>query len=273
MKKVVFVTGASSGFGQSCASHLSDLGYRVYGSSRKAEVPSKDSPSRFPILLPMDVSEDVSVRTAVDYILEREGRLDVVVNNAGVGLAGSIEDTSVEEAQALFATNFFGVHRVCRAVLPVMRRQNDGCIVNISSLGGRVTIPFQGFYSASKYALEALSEALRMETVPFGIRVVIIEPGDFKTGFTAARSFAAQSASNPAYQERCHRAIDVMENDERNGAAPAELSRLLARVIEFDSPRLRYPTGLRTQRLAVGLKRFLPAGIIEKALKAYYKIG
>ncbi len=273
MSKVVLITGASSGFGRSCAQHLSAIGYRVYGTSRKADPPDQDTQPAFPLLIRMDVGDEASVRDAVEYVVHREQRIDVVVNNAGSGLAGSIEDTSATEAEALFATNFFGVHRVCRAVLPVMRRQRGGLITNVSSIGGRITIPFQGFYLASKYALEALSEALRIEVAPFGIDVVMIEPGDFKTGFTAARSFAAEGAINPAYRDRCHRAIAVMEHDEQNGADPAALARLLARIVETRSPRLRYTAGMATQRLAVALKRILPTAAIEKAIKAYYHIS
>lgn len=272
MSKVVFITGASSGFGRSCALHLSALGHRVYGTSRKAGGEGSAADAGFPVLVGMDVRDEDSVQQALTFVLSREHRIDVVVNNAGSGLAGSVEDTSVEEAEALFATNFFGVHRVCRAVLPIMRKQAGGMVVNISSLGGRVTIPFQGFYSASKYALEAFTEALRMETAPFGIKVVMIEPGDFATGFTAARTFASASSTDSAYQERCRRAIAVMEHDEQHGADPRKVARLLARIIESRSPRLRYPIGMVGQRTAVALKRALPASLIEKALLTYYRI-
>jgi len=270
--RVVLITGASSGLGRACAEHLSQLGHRVYGTSRRAALPAEEAAGPGPWLLPLDVRDDASVRRAVDFVLRREGRLDVVVNNAGVGIAGAVEDTAPEEARELFETNFFGVHRVCRAVLPTLRSQRSGLIVNVSSLGGLVTIPFQGFYSASKFALESLSEALRMELKPHGVHVTLVEPGDFKTDFTENRTFAAGSGPESAYDERCRRAVAVMEHDERNGADPSELARLIARLLEKTAPRTRYPVGMFFQKLLVGIKRLLPAGLFERGLMAYYKL-
>jgi len=194
------------------------------------------------------------------------------VNNAGVGLAGAVEDTSVEEAKALFDTNFFGVQRVCRAVLPAFRAQAAGHIVNVSSLAGLVTVPFQGFYSASKYALESMSDALRMELAPFGIHVTLLEPGDFKTGFTRSRVFSAGTEEGSAYRDSCQRAVAVMEHDEQNGADPGQLAELLAKIIASPSPRHRYPVGALGQRLGVIAGRLLPSALLDKALRAIYKV-
>lgn len=268
--QVVLITGTSSGLGQACAAHLATLGHRVYGTSRGAD-PELTGAS--PWLIRMDVREDDSVRAAVELVLDREGRLDAVVNSAGVGMAGSVEDTTPQEAAALFDTNFFGAHRVCRAVLPTLRRQGFGLVVNVSSLGGRVTVPFQGFYTASKFALESMTEALRMEAAPFGIRVTMIEPGDFRTDFTAHRIFARSSGPGSAYDRRCRRAVSVMENDERNGADPTGVAQLLEALLESDPVRPRYPVGGWTQRLAVGLKRFLPGTLFERGVAAYYRVG
>ncbi len=276
--RVVLITGASAGFGRACAERLAELDYRVYGTSRRADFPdSADSPDpiasrRAPLMIPMDVCDDESVRRAVEFVLKREGRIDVLVNNAGVGLAGSIEDTSVDEARALFDTNFFGVLRVCRAVLPTLRAQKSGLIVNISSLAGLVTIPFQGFYSASKYALESMSDALRMELRPFGVHVTLLEPGDFKTGFTDSRVFSAESGDGSAYRERCQRAVSIMEQDEQDGGDPRQLADLLAKIIANPSPRNRYPLGPLGEKIAVGARRVLPSALIDKALRAIYKI-
>jgi short-subunit dehydrogenase len=270
--KVVLITGASAGFGSACAQHLVRLGHRVYGTSRRAEFPDPAEPPSMPQMIPMDVCNDDSVGRAVDFVKKQEGRIDVVVNNAGVGLAGAVEDTSVEEAKGLFETNFFGVLRVCRAVLPGFRAQESGLIVNVSSLGGLVTIPFQGFYSASKYALESMSDALRMELGPFGIRVVLLEPGDFKTGFTDSRTFSAEAGKASAYQERCQRALAVMEHDEQNGADPRLLAELLGKIIADPSPRNRYPVGALGQRLAVAARRIVPSTFLDKALRALYKV-
>lgn len=184
---VVFITGASSGIGKICAEHLHAKGYRVYGTSRRASsTPQAVGSDRFR-LIAMDVNSEDSVQRAIQTVLVAEGRIDVVLNNAGDGVAGSVEDTSLDEAQRQLDTNFFGVLRVCHAALPIMRRQASGLIVNVSSLGGLVGLPFQGLYSASKFAVEGMTEALRMEVRPFGVRVVLVEPGDFRTGFTEQR--------------------------------------------------------------------------------------
>ena len=181
-RSVVLITGASSGFGEACADHLARRGYRVYGTSRRARFPEGGAEEN-PRMIPMDVCDDDSVRAAVEFVLAAEGRLDVVVNNAGLGMAGAVEDTSLEEARALFETNFFGMHRVCRAVLPTLRAQRSGLIVNISSIGGLIAIPFQGFYSASKFATEALTEALRMDYDAFGRVLSDTNPGFQPFGF------------------------------------------------------------------------------------------
>ncbi len=270
--KVVLITGASGGFGKACASHLRSLGHRVYGTSLRANFPQSTAPESELTTIPLDVTKESSVRAAVAFVREREGRVDVVVNNAGVGLAGSIEDTSTEEALALFDTNFFGMHRVCRAVLPLMRAQGSGLVVNISSIGGLITIPFQGFYSASKYAVESMTDAVRMELAPFGVDVCLIEPGDFKTGFTAARVFAAASGIGSAYAERCRRAVEKMEYDEQHGGDPRELALLLGKIIAARHPRPRYLVGMRMQKLGPFLKRVLPSRWIDEILMSLYRL-
>ncbi|MFV1989156.1 MAG: SDR family oxidoreductase [Acidimicrobiales bacterium] len=267
--KVVLITGASAGFGKASAEHLARIGHRVYGTSRRAKFPHESNSTSFPVMLPMDVCDDDSVRRAVDFVLAEEGNLDVVVNNAGVGLAGSVEDTSIEEVKDLFEANFFGALRVCQAVLPTLRAQGSGLIVNVSSLAGLVTIPFQGFYSASKFALESMSDALRMEVRPFGVNVTLIEPGDFRTNFTSRRIFTDGS---DAYRQRCHQAVSVMEHDEQNGNDPAQLAELLASIIERSSPKPRYTVGSRSQRMTVALRGFIPSGFMDKAVCKTYKI-
>lgn len=223
-------------------------------------------------MIPMDVGDDESVARAIGFVAEREGRLDVVVNNAGAGLGGAIEDTTVAEAKALFETNFFGVHRVCRAVLPILRAQGEGCIVNISSIGGVVTIPFQGFYSASKYAVESLSDALRIELRPFGIHVVVVQPGDFRTGFTESRVMSEESGGTSVYAERCSSAVSQMERDERNGGDPNQLADLFTRIVEARPPRPRYVVGMPLQKAAAALKPLVPDRWLDRALSAIYKV-
>ena len=270
--RVILITGGSSGFGTACVNYLASRGHRVYGTSRRAEFPSNEDSLRAPLIIPMDVCEAASVEAAVAFILQREGRLDVLVNNAGIGHAGSIEDTSIEEGKAQLETNFFGVHRVCRSVLPVMRKQGSGLIVNIGSIGGLITIPFQGFYCASKSALMALTESLRMEVKPFGVQVTLIEPGDFKTGFTANRVFAAASQNASAYADRQDAAIGAMERDEQSGADPRDLAVLLEKIMEKKRVRPRYLVGMFFQKLAVWVKCILPASVFEKLIMSYYKL-
>jgi NAD(P)-dependent dehydrogenase (short-subunit alcohol dehydrogenase family) len=271
--QVVLITGASSGFGKACAEHLHARGYRVFGTSRRAPPLEGRAPDAGTFtMLPMDVDEDESVQQGVAAVLRHAGRLDVVVNNSGIGIAGAVEDTTVEEARVQMETNFFGVLRVCRAALPVMRAQGSGRIINISSLGGRVGVPFQALYSASKFALEGLSEALRMEVRPYGIRVVLIEPGDACTGFTARRQRTAASLENPAYRKLCDRALAVMEADEKNGLAPERVARLVERVIRARSPRLRYVVAPLPEALAMTLKRVVPASLFERGLMKYYRL-
>jgi NAD(P)-dependent dehydrogenase (short-subunit alcohol dehydrogenase family) len=263
-QKVVLITGASSGIGRACADRLAAGGYRVYGASRRGTASGTVES------LQMDVTDDASVNRGVEAIVEREGRIDVVVNNAGMALAGAVEDTSTEEARRQFEVNFFGVLRVCRAVVPHMRTQKAGCIVNIGSIAGLVAVPYQGLYSASKFALEGLSEALRMEMKPFGVRVVLIEPGDHRTGLTEKRMETAQSQTNPAHRDRFRVAVERMASDEQKGPEPESVARLVHRIVEQPNPRLRYTTGPAAERAAVWLKRLAPWGLVQKVMESYY---
>ncbi len=267
--KVILVTGASAGLGEACARHLARQGHRVYGTSRRVAPDAESVPGRV-TQLRMDVTDEASVERAIEVVLEREGRIDVVVNNAGVGLAGSVEDTSVDEARALFETNVFGVHRVLRAVLPSMRAARSGLIVNVSSIAGIVTIPFQGFYSASKYALESLSDALRLELAPFGIAVCLVEPGDFRTGFTASRVFADALDHGSAYAERCRSAVAVMERDERAGADPELFARLVEKLVAARRPAARHPIGKLPQRVVPLLRRVTPDAFLDRIVASIY---
>ena len=268
-KQVILVTGASSGIGKSCADLLHRAGYRVYGASRRANDLGDSAPPGW-VSLRMDVTSEESVREALQHILEREQRLDVLINNAGMGIAAAVEDTSVADALDQFDVNFFGVLRTVRTVLPIMRSQQSGYIVNIGSIGGLIAIPYQGLYSASKFALEGMTESLRLEVGRFGIRVVLIEPGDHRTSFTTARRFTEESSRNPAYTGSFQRAVQRMASDEQNGPEPERVARLVHKVINQATPRLRYTTGPAAQRAAVWLKRVVPYSVIAKLLELYY---
>lgn len=273
MPKIILITGASSGIGAACARHLAALGHRVYGTSRRAPAPAQATPDDDGvIMLRMDVTDEASVQRAVEHVLAREGRLDVLINGAGDGIAGAVEDTAMDEAHAQLDTNFFGTLCACRAVLPAMRAQGDGLIVNISSIGGGIGLPFQAMYSASKFALEGMSEALRIEVRPYGIRVVLVEPGDMRTGFTANRRMVAAHRETSPYYAAGERAVAVMVHDEENGASPELVARLVARLMAKKSPRLRYMVGPIVEQTALLLKRVLPWRLFEAALRLYYKV-
>jgi NAD(P)-dependent dehydrogenase (short-subunit alcohol dehydrogenase family) len=235
--RVVLVTGASSGFGLAIARALTAAGWRVYGASRRAvDGPSPDGAFE---ALRLDVDDDLSVARAIEALIAREGGLDAVVSNAGMGVAGSLEDTSSEEAIAQFQTNVFGNHRVCRAALPHLRARERSHIVVIGSLAGLFGIPFQGMYSASKFALEGYCEALRIELRRSPVRVSILEPGDFATGFTAARRLAAASGPGSIYHAAFTKALRVIERDETGGGDPALLGEAVRAILDMDDPPLR----------------------------------
>jgi NAD(P)-dependent dehydrogenase (short-subunit alcohol dehydrogenase family) len=265
--QVVLVTGAARGIGAACARVLAQRGHRVFGTSRQAQAfgSSVAALGRGTLeLIPMDVDRDASVREGVRYVLERAGRVDVAVNNAGIGILGPVEDTSVEEARAQFETNLLGAWRVCRATLPPMREQGGGLIVNIGSIGGLAGLPFQAAYSASKFGLEGLTESLRLEVRPFGIRVVIIEPGNIDTEATARSP--RTSARTGAYDDRLECARQAMIRSERDGAKPEAVARLLGRIMRTSRPRVRYTVGPAPERAAASIKRVLPSRLFERLL-------
>lgn len=261
--KVVLVTGASSGIGRHVAEHLAGLGHRVYGASRSA--PPHDALT----MIRMDVSDDASVEQGIQHILAEAGHLDVVVNNAGMGIAGAIEETPIADVRKQFETNFFGTVRVCNAVLPSMRARRDGLIINVSSLGGLFGLPFQGFYAASKFALEGYTESLRMEVKRFGIRVTLINPGDLKTSFTDNREKLAAPEDTPYAEDFAH-TLAVMEKDEQSGPSPLVVAHLVERIMRTRRPKVRYLAGHAYQKAVPFLKRWLPGTVVERILMYYY---
>lgn len=258
--RVVLITGATSGIGRACAARLASAGWRVFGTGRSAHsINTTDSRVE---LVAMDVDDEASVRAGVAAVLAKAGRLDAVVNNAGFSLMGAVEDTNIEEAKAQFETNFFGVLRVCREALPALRAGGGGYIVNISSLAGIVGLPFSGLYSASKFALEGVSESLRLETRPFGIHVVLVEPGDFRTQITAKRRVTAASQKS-VYLATFEKFNNKQDRDEATAPAPEPVGRLVERILSHGSPKMRYTVGPLGQRMVAPLKRLLPQRIFE----------
>ena len=267
MQKVVFITGISSGFGKKTAELLAAKGHIVYGTVRRETDIGKNIH-----ILKMDLTDHLSIKNAVGVVLEKEGRIDILINNAGMHTGGAIETTPVENIRLQMDTNVMGMVHILREVLPAMRKQREGTIINFSSIGGLMGLPFQGFYSASKFAVEGLSEALRMELKPFNIKVVVINPGDFHTNNTAnRRKFLAKTVNDP-YAEQFSKTLSIIEKDENGGWPPEVLAEKLLKIVESKNPCKRYVIATAEQKLAVVLKRILPAGWFMKILAPHYGI-
>jgi short-subunit dehydrogenase len=270
---IVLVTGASSGIGKTCAEYLAKLGYKVYGTSRKApEAADVDgiTGENGVTMIRMDVCSDDSVKAAVKRIIELEGEIGIVVNNAGMGIAGSVEDTSPQEAFLQMDTNFFGMHRVIRQVLPHMREKGRGLIINISSVGALFPIPYQSMYVASKAAVEGMTGSLRNELRPFGIKAAYVEPGDTKTGFTGSRLFVRDGGEGSAYRQYSSRSIAVMEKDEMNGPDPIVAAKAVAKLAAHRNPPVCITVGL-SYKLLVFLKRLVPRSLESFIVSKMYK--
>lgn len=265
-QKVVLVTGASSGFGKATVKLLSERKYIVFGTSRK---PSDAEKIRDVEMLSLDVCSDESVYACMDVVLKKQGRLDVLVNNAGYELAGAIEESTIEEAKAVFETNFFGVHRMVRAALPVMRRHGSGQIINISSLAGLASAPFMGIYSATKFAVEGYTEALRYEVKPFNIHVSLIETGFAKTNIARSRQFPSKPVSE--YNPWRQRAFDSFTRYEEKGTRPRQIAESVLRIVECKAPRLRNKVG--KEAISISFGRWLaPESMFEKVGRKYFNL-
>jgi len=267
MKKVVFITGISSGFGKSTAEYLAQKGHVIYGTSRK-DIDVEDRIN----VLKADVTDVDSVKAAIETVLQKEGRIDILINNAGMGISGPVETALSDDIRLQMRTNFMGAVNVIQAVLPAMRKQKSGTIINISSIGGLMGLPFQGFYSASKFAIEGMSEALRMELKPFNIKVVVIRPGDFFTSFTSNRKADENISGNNPYEPQFRKSMSVIETDEKGGMKPEFFARKLARIIEKKNPGSTYILSTAEQKLAVVLKRILPDALFAGILGSHYGI-
>ena len=260
-KQVILVTGASAGIGRECADRLQRSNTTVVAASRRAIATGPWNG------LVMDVDSDESVRQGIKSILEQHGRLDAVIACAGWGMAGAVEDTPIGDAKALFETNFWGCVRVVQAALPIFRRQGNGRVILMSSIAGIIGLPYQGFYSASKFALEGYAEALAYEVKPFNIHVTLVEPGNFKTDFTANRRVVPVSGDD-AYTPARDKAIAVMVNEEVNGADPRNIATLVAKLLKSPKPPRRASVGKLDERIGILGKRLIPYRIFERAAKA-----
>lgn len=268
MKKVILVTGASSGLGLATATALAAQGHIVYGSSRNLNKMS--SVSFTPTEL--DVTDDASVTAAVDKIIKAEGKIDVLVNNAGNGITGPLYAMPVDIAKKQFEVNFFGVVRVSSTVLPKMIEQGSGLVINIGSLAGLFGLPYQGLYSASKFAIEGYSESLRMELQNTGVKVVVVNPGDFKTDFTGNREKITFGIKNDKLEGEFNAAVAAMEKDESIGANPDKLAAQIVKIIGKSNPAHSYLVGAIGQTIVPTLKKVLPGSIFVKLMNDHYGI-
>ncbi len=268
MTKVILLTGASSGIGLASANKLSSEQHVVYGTTRDAE--RLNGVSFKPVK--MDVTDDGSVQNAIDQIIKAEKKIDVLINNAGNGITGPAYAMPYEMAKKQFEVNFFGVVRMCSAVIPHMLQQKKGLIINISSLGGLFGLPYQALYSASKFAIEGYSESMRMELRKTGIRVVVINPGDFKTDFGRNREKLSFTLQHEALHKNYQAAVNNMEKDENAAPGPEAVALKLSKIIEKSNPSHRYLVGQPSQTLVPLLKRLLPGALFEKLLSEHYGI-
>ncbi|MDZ4823589.1 MAG: SDR family oxidoreductase [Flavobacteriales bacterium] len=261
MSKIILVTGASSGIGKAIAKVLSTNGHTVYGTSRRAQ---NFEPLENFCMVQMDVIDENSVRQAIEIIQLKHGRLDVVVNNAGVGFNGAAEDVSNEEIRNNFELNVIGAWNVCRAVLPIMRNQKSGHIISISSFAGLMGLPFRSVYSATKHALEGMMECLSMEVQQWNVHVSIIEPAEFKTNIIDNRGTSKKVGEH--YRSDFQR-ITKQINEGVNGAPePGMVGEVVLKIISSQHPKLRYKIAPLSTRLSIPLKRLLPARMFERMM-------
>ena len=261
-KKVVIVTGAGSGIGAAAAKDLYESGWRVYDFSRRDRVQNGVRH------IACDVSDEAQVMSAVKKVMEIDGRIDVVINNAGFGISGAVEFTHAEESHRQMNVNLFGMDNMVRTVLPIMRRQGKGRIINLSSVAADLPVPFQAWYSASKAAIEAYTLALENEVRPFGISVCCVLPGDIATGFTAAREKFHEG--NDIYGGRIDRAVNAMEKDETGGMSPDDAGRILRRLAGKSRVKSTYVIGFK-YKLFMLLKRLLPTTLVNRIEGILYR--
>ena len=268
MKKVILLTGASSGIGYQTAESLAKEGHIVYGAARRIE--KMEDLKQFGVKsIYLDITDENSIKNVVDTIIGNEGRIDVLINNAGYGSFGAVEDVEINEARRQFEVNLFGLARLVQLVLPHMRKQKEGRIINVSSMGGRLTTYFGAWYHATKYALEAFSDALRMEVSDFGIDVSLIEPGGIKTdwGIIAADKLE-KSAKGGAYEKEAMKTAKGMKKQYSGNllSNPIVITKAISKAVNSNRPKARYLIGFMAKPL-VFLHTILPTKVFDKIMK------
>lgn len=264
-KKVILITGVSSGIGLISAEYLSVQGHTVYGIGRNAEY--KNAHFHYASI---DVNNEIELQKFIQFILEKENRIDVLINNAGIHILGSIEHIPHHAVLEVFNSNLFGALHAIRMVLPSMKKENSGLIICISSIGGICGLPFQGIYCASKFAIEGICESLRMEVSKSNINVVLVEPGDFNTPITKNRKVDSNTLHDTFYEKQFVSTKYKVELDESSGMKPIHLAYLIEKIMSKKNPALRYTAGKILQRIVPFLKRMLPSSLFEYIIKTNY---
>ena len=267
MTTIVLITGGSSGIGKSIGEYLTQKGFSVYGTSR---FPENFPESKFP-LIKLDVTQLDSIQSCVAELISKTRRIDVLINNAGVGITGPLEEISMDEMKRNFETNLFGPINMINTVLPSMRSQHSGLILNITSIAGYMGLPFRGVYSASKGALELITESYRMELKSFNIKMSNIAPGDFATNIAAGRYHAPIFEDSP-YKVPYGATLDMMDSHVDSGKNPLLMAEVVHKIITSKNPKIHYKVGAFLQKFSVVLKRILPDLWYEKLLSRFYNI-
>jgi short-subunit dehydrogenase len=266
MAKVVLITGASSGFGKAIGTFLHQKGFVVYGTSRS----TKEFDTPF-YMLTLDVRDSESIEAVIHQIIQKEGKINVVINNAGVGITGALEEIPMEEIRNNFETNFFGPIQIIKKVLPHMRQQKSGLIINITSIAGYIGLPYRSVYSASKAAFEILAESISLEVQSFGIKVTTIAPGDFATDI-ASRRFHAPVNNDSAYLKAYQSVLKVLDDHVDTGGDPTVIAEKVYEIILASHPKIHYKVGSFKEKASILLKRILPDRIYEKMIKKHYHL-
>lgn len=267
MAEVVFITGASSGIGRAIGEYLHQKGYIVYGSSRNPQHQERNG-IRFVCL---DVTEQKTITKAVEGLLAKEGKIDFLINNAGKGIVGALEETPDQEIFNAFDVNYLGAMRVIKAVLPSMRARKSGMIINITSIAGYMGLPFRGVYSATKSALELTTEAYRMELKPFNVKMTNVAPGDFTTNIAKGRYYTPVYEDSP-YKKRYEETLKEMDYGVDKGLDPIRMARKVHRIMRRKNPTIHHKVGEVLQKLSIAMKHVLPDKIYEKMLMRYYNL-
>ena len=270
MNRVALITGASAGMGKDTALLLSKNGYTVYGAARRVES-MKDLEQLGVRIMKMDVSDDLSMNEGVAKIMEAEGRIDVLINNAGFGSYGAIEDVTMKDARYQMEVNLFGLARLTQLVLPYMRKQKFGKIVNVTSIGGKMATPLGGWYHASKFAVEGWSDSLRMEVKQFGIDVIVIEPGGVKTEWQGIANDSMEKVSgHTVYRKLVQSAQKVAKKSQDSFSEPTIIAELIYKVITIEKPKARYAAG-HLSGMILFLRKWLSDGLFDKMIMSQLK--